>query len=188
MAGGDLTDLTSLKAWLAVPSEAGPNDTLLAALISAASDFVANYLGRNLLSADYAEVYDGNGACRMLLRQSPITAVASVSFGGLTLTQAADPTTGAPGFMFEDRRLSLLGYRFPRGAPVVVDYTAGYAVVPPAVQQAVNELAGEAFRRRERIGQTSRTLGGQETVAFLTTDMNAAIKSMLAPYQSVVPV
>lgn len=188
MADGDLTDLASVKAWLGLPGEAGASDGLLSALISGASDFIGAYLNRSLLSADYVEVYDGNGAAWMLLRQAPITAVASVAFGGLTLSTPADPVTGAPGLMFDGRRLSLLGHRFPHGAPVVVSYTAGYATPPPAIQQAVNELVGEAFRRRDRIGQTSRTLGGQETVAFQTSDMNAAVQAMLAPYQAVVPV
>lgn len=188
MAAGDLTDLATVKAWLGLPAEVGANDGLLADLITAASDFVGRYLNRSLLSADYVEVHDGNGSGWMLLRQAPITAVASVAFAGLTLTTPADPATGAPGLMFDGRRLSLLGYRFPHGRPVVVSYTAGYATPPPAVRQAVNELAGEAFRRRDRIGQTSRTLGGQETVAFQTTDMNAAVQAMLSPYQAVVPV
>lgn len=188
MAAGDLTDLATVKAWLGLPADAGANDGLLASLIAAASDFVGRYLNRNLLSTDYVEVYDGNGAGWMVLRQAPITAVTSVAFLGLTLTLPADPASGSPGLMFDGRRLSLLGYRFPHGRPVVVSYTAGYAAPPSAVQQAVNELVGEAFRRRDRIGQTSRTLGGQETVAFQTTDMNAAIQAMLAPYQAIVPV
>ncbi len=188
MADGDLTDLDSVKAWLGLPAEAGASDGLLAGLITAASDFVSGYLNRSLLSADYVEVYDGNGAGWMLLRQAPITAVQSVSFAGVTLTAAADPVAGAPGILFDGRRLSLLGYRFPHGVPVVVTYTAGYPSTPAAVQQAVSELVGEAFKRRDRIGQSSKTLGGQETVAFLTTDMNATIKAMLAPYQAVAPV
>lgn len=188
MADGDLTDLASVKAWLGLPAEAGANDGLLASLVSAASAFVKDYLGRDLLSADYVEVYDGNGAGWMLLRQAPITAVQSVAIAGLTLTAAADPVTGAPGILFDGRRLSLLGYRFPYGAPVVVSYTAGYASAPPAVRQAVIELVGEAFRRRDRIGQSSKSLGGQETVAFQVSDMNATTKAMLAAYQAVAPV
>lgn len=188
MAAEDLTDLASVKAWLGLPADAGPSDALLATLITAASVMVAGYLDRNLLIADYVEVYDGAGSPSMLLRQGPITAVQSVSFRGLTLTEAADPLTGSPGVMFDGRRLSLLGYVFPHGALVVVSYTAGYPSAPAAVQQAVTELAGEAFRRRDHIGQGSKTLGGQETVSFLTTDMNAVIKTMLAPYRFVAPV
>jgi hypothetical protein len=186
MAAGDLTDLASLKAWLDLPSGAGASDGLLSNLITAVSDFIAGYLDRGLLSASYVETYDGNGAPWMLLRQWPITAVQSIAFCSMTLTTIADPVAQSPGFLFDGRRLSMLGYCFPYAAPVVVAYTAGYASVPASVAQAALELAGEAFRRREHIGLSTKSLGGQESVGFLATDMNAAIKTMLAPYRNLV--
>ncbi len=184
----DLTDLSNVKSWLGLPGEPGPSDALLAQLITAASAFVADYLNRNLLSATYTETYDGTGTRLLLLRQAPITAVQSVSFCGRILTTQADPIAGTPGFHFNGRRLSLVGEHFPQGAPVVVTYTAGFEIAPAAVVQATIELVGEAFRRRDRIGQTSKTLGGQETVAFQVGDMNATTKAMLASYQAVVPI
>lgn len=162
MAAGDLTDLASVKSWLGLPAEAGASDDLLAQLITAASGLIVDYLGRDLNPTSYTEVYDGNGATWMMLRQAPITAVQSVSFSGWTLTTQADPVAGTPGFLFDDRRLSLIGYLFPHRSPVVVAYSAGFATIPPAIAQAAVELAGEAFRRRDRIGQTSKSLGGQE--------------------------
>jgi len=188
VSAGDLTTLANVKSWLGLSSDAGPNDGLLGQLITAASAFVVSYIGREILTAGYTEVYDGTGAEWMLLRQAPITEVASVSFAGRTLTTAADPVAGTPGFLFDGARLSLVGDRFPHRALVVVSYTAGYAATPPAVEQATIELVGEAFRRRDRIGQTSKTLGGQETVAFSAADMNASIKAMLAPFMALAPV
>jgi hypothetical protein len=188
MAAGDLTDLAGVKAWLGLPADTGASDALLSALITAVSGWITDYLGRDLTPTSYAEIYDGHGGTAMLLRQAPITAVQSVSFCGQTLTTPADPVALTPGFLFDDRRLSLLGYCFPQRSPVVVVYTAGYAAIPPAIAQAATELAGEAFRRRDRIGQTSKSLGGQETVAFSATDMNASIKAMLAGYRAVAPV
>jgi hypothetical protein len=149
---------------------------------------VVDYLGREILTAVYTEVYDGTGAGWMMLRQAPIVSVASVSFAGRTVTTPADPVTGTPGYLFDGARLSLVGETFPYRSRVVVSYTAGYETAPPAVEQATIELAGEAFRRRDHIGQTSKTLGGQETTAFSVADMNASIKTMLAPYKAVAPV
>ena len=188
MAAGDLTDLPSVKAWLGLSGEATTSDDLLAALISAASGFVTQHLGRDLAPTTYTEVYDGRGGRTLLLRQSPITAVQSVSFKGTTFTTPGDPLAGTPGFWFTDRRLSLIGERFPERGLVVVTYTAGYATLPPSLVQAVNELVGEAFRRRERIGQSSKSLGGQETVSFSTADMNAAVKTALAGFMAVAPI
>ena len=188
MAAGDLTTLDNVKSWLALPSSAGPSDDLLSLLITAASGFVTSYLGRDLVPTDYSEVYDGSGAAWMMLRQAPITAVQSVSFGGRTLTTPGDPIVGTAGFLFEGRRLSLIGDTFPHRHPVVVAYTAGFATIPAAIEQAAIELVGEAFKRRDHIGQNSKTLGGQETVAFQAADMNATITAALAPYRAVAPV
>jgi hypothetical protein len=188
MAAGDLTDLDSVKAWLGLSSDVSANDGLLSALITAASGFVTQYLGRDLTPATYTEVYDARGGRTMLLRQAPITAVQAVSFAGVTISQMGDPIVGAPGFWFDGRRLSLIGECFPARGLVVVTYTAGYETLPTSLVQAVNELVGEAFRRRERIGQSSKSLGGQETVAFSTADMNAAVKTALASFIAVAPV
>lgn len=188
MAAGDLTTLDAVKAWLGLPAAAGDSDALIAQLITAASGFVTGYLGRDLVPTDYSEIYDGTGAPWMMLRQAPITAVRSVSFCGRVLTTQVDPVSGAAGFFFDGRRLSLVGECFPFRRPVAVDYTAGYAAIPAAIAQAVSELAGEAFKRRDHIGQSSKTLGGQETVAFSSADMNAAIKTALSSYRAVAPV
>ena len=184
----DFTDLATVKSWLGLPAAAGPNDDLISALITAVSAFLCDYLNSAVLSASYVETYDGPGGHHLMLRQAPITAVQSVAFHGQILTAAADPVAGTPGILFDGRRLSLLAYRFPHRAPVVVSYTAGYAVLPPAIGQAALELAGEAFRRRDHIGQSSKSLGGQETVAFSPADMNATIKTLLAPYRAVAPI
>jgi hypothetical protein len=185
MAAGDLTDLPTAKAWLGVTSTSF--DAQLSGLITAVSSFITNYLGRQILSASYVETYRGNGQSLLLLKNFPITAVASVAFAGQTITAAADPVALTSGILFDDRALRLIGYRFPIGLPVVVSYTAGYAAAPPDVAQAAVELVGEAFRRRERIGVSSKTLGGQEVVAFSLKDMNDSVKALLMPYQVLAP-
>jgi hypothetical protein len=174
-----------VKAWLGVST--GTYDAQLSGLISAVSAFVVNYLGRQLLSASYVETYRGNGQRSMVLRNFPITAVTSVAFAGQTITAAADPVALTSGLLFDDRALTLVGHRFPTGLPVVVSYTAGYAAPPPDIGQAAVELVGEAFRRRDRIGLASKTLGGQEVVAFSLKDMNDTVRALLAPYQVLAP-
>jgi hypothetical protein len=183
MAAGDLTDLDTVKAWLGVTG--ATTDTLICGLITAVSAFVPSYLGRQVLSASYVETYRGNGQRELLLRNFPITAVASIAFAGQTT--AADPAGLTSGILFDDRLITLVGHRFPIGLPVVVSYTAGYPVTPPDIAQAAIELVGEAFRRRERIGVASKTLGGQEVVAFSLKDMNDTIRALLAPYQVLAP-
>ena len=185
MPAGDLTDLTTVKSWLGISGTT--TDTLISGLITAVSTFIPSYLGRQVLSASYVETYRGNGQSELLLRNFPITAVASVAFAGQTLTAAADPVTLTSGILFDDRVLALIGHRFPLALPVVVAYTAGYATTPPDIAQAAIELTGEAFRRRDRIGLNSKSLGGQEVVAFSLKDMNDTIRALLAPYQVLAP-
>jgi hypothetical protein len=63
-----------------------------------------------------------------------------------------------------------------------------YSYTPAAVAQGTVEIIGEWFKRKDRIGVLSKTLGGQETVTFSQQDMNSSVRSMLQPFRNVVPV
>jgi hypothetical protein len=94
---------------------------------------------------------------------SPLTAVsASPSAGQYTIG------TGAYAFSAADA-----------GQSVSISY--GY--VPQDVAQAALELAAERFRAAERIGLRSKSIGGQETIAYDTSAMSAPIQAMLQPYK-----
>lgn len=193
----DLATLDAVKAWLPAMATVATDDGLLASLITAASQFVASYCNRGpFLSIPYVDLADGNGRAWMLLRQWPVTAVSSLVLGEpgghqTTIVEAE----ARPGFLLEpplpaggNQRLTLIQGVFPRGrSNVQVAYTAGYATPPPAVAQAVIELAGERYRARDRIGMASKTLGGQETTSFSQADMNATIKALLSSYRRLVP-
>ena len=58
-----------------------------------------------------------------------------------------------------------------------------YGFVPADIQQVATELVGERFAYQSRIGQVSKTLGGQETVSFSQKAMSDAQKGMLQPYR-----
>lgn len=62
-----------------------------------------------------------------------------------------------------------------------------YSYTPAAIAFAATELVGEWFKRKDRIGILSKTLGGQETITFANQDMNASARSMLQPWMNVVP-
>lgn len=63
-----------------------------------------------------------------------------------------------------------------------------YDYAPYDVSFATTELVGEWYRRKDRIGVLSKTLGGQETVTFSQKDMGDSIKTSLQPYMNVVPI
>ena len=61
-----------------------------------------------------------------------------------------------------------------------------YSYVPFDIEQACIEMAAERYRYKDRIGQSSKTLGGQETMAFSLKDMQDYIKLSLQPYRRVI--
>lgn len=69
------------------------------------------------------------------------------------------------------------------GAAVVVTY--GYT--PEDIGQAVLEFVSERYKNRNRIGEVSQNFKGT-VVSFSQKDMNATIKTLLAPYRNVVPI
>lgn len=70
------------------------------------------------------------------------------------------------------------------GATVLVTY--GY--VPADLADACIELVGERFKYAQRIGETSHSLGGNETVAFDNARFTPFVTQLLAPYRHVLPI
>jgi hypothetical protein len=191
MAFGDLTTLADVKAWLQTGQDAFPDtdDTLLARLITAASQFVQSWLDRHIAPSDWQEVRDGTGGQRLAFANIPVTAVLSLSIDGLGIPPS--PTDGGygAGYVFSPTELALRGYVFTRRAQnVLVTYTAGYPVTPPDIAQAVIELVSQRYRERTRIGEVSRALGGGETVTYSQQDMSDDVKLLLSQYRALAPV
>jgi len=185
---GDLTTLADVKAWLQIGQSAFPSsdDALLTRLITAASEFIQNWLGRQIAQSDYAEMRDGTGGRQLQFGAFPVSAVASLAIDEVAIVPSPSPTM--PGYVFSPTQLSLRGYVFCRGAQnVAVTYTAGYAAVPPDLAQACIDLVALRYRERTRLGEVSKHLGA-ETVTFAQTDMSAATKSILQQYRAVSPV
>jgi uncharacterized phiE125 gp8 family phage protein len=190
MAVGDLCQLADVQAWLPSAPTASPGVDLIAQLITAASRAICAYCGRGQFTAQsYTDTYDGAAKTWMLLRQWPVLSVTAIALtqGGVATT-VSDPTAfqlEAPIPAGGAQRLTLIAPHlyFPRGrGNVQITYEAGYAAVPADVAQACIEAVGEAYQRRNRIGQTSVSSQGQTTVAFSQSDLNAAAKAMLEPY------
>ena len=50
------------------------------------------------------------------------------------------------------------------------------------------EIVGLWFKRRDRIGILSKTLGGQETITYSQEDMSGSARAMLQPFKNVAPI
>lgn len=191
MAFGDLATLGEVKAWLQTGQAAFPDtdDALLTRLITAASQFIQTWLGRNVASADWYEVRDGTGGQRLAFGNFPVSAVLSLSIDGLMIPPAPDDGRCGAGYVFSPTELALRGYVFtPRPQNVAVTYTAGYPVIPPDIAQACIDLVCLRYRERTRIGEVSRATGGSETVTYSQRDMSEHVKLLLSQYRLVTPV
>lgn len=68
------------------------------------------------------------------------------------------------------------------GAAIVLNY----GFVPADLAFACLDWAAEIYAYRSRIGQSSKSLGGQETVAFIVKDMPDFVATALQPFKRVV--
>jgi uncharacterized phiE125 gp8 family phage protein len=181
----DLTTLDSVKAWLKITGTS--DDALLKRLITASTQFITQWLNRDIFQQSYTESRNGTGGTRMSLANYPVTAVASLSIDGTTIPVSTDYTVN--GYVFDSQQIMLRGYRFNRGFQnVVLTYTAGYVAVPAELEQACIELLSLRYKERDRIGMTSTTVNGNETAAYFTGDMPKSVQTMLQNWKRVIPV
>lgn len=63
-----------------------------------------------------------------------------------------------------------------------------YSYVPFEINNAVIEMVGEVYRYQDRIGLSSKTLGGQETMSYNLKAMPDFVKGSLAPFKLSFPI
>lgn len=175
----DLVTLADVKRHLG--TAATSDDALLSSLITQVSSAVASRLSRELLTGARTETRDGNGKTKLVLNDYPVTAVSSVVVDGIAIPPAPDVLT--PGYRFSSTAITLNGYCFARGQQnVELAYTAGFAAVPEDVQLAVLDTVALAYKQRDHLDVSSKSLAG-ETISYITTDLTPAAKARLAPYR-----
>jgi hypothetical protein len=65
------------------------------------------------------------------------------------------------------------------GAGLAISY--GY--IPQDLVQAATEYAAERFRAADRIGLRSKSVGGQETIAYDVSGVSASVEALIGPYR-----
>ena len=178
----DLVTLTQAKRYLG--TTASGDDALLAELITQVSAAVLNWISRDLMTAPRTETRDGNGKTKLVCHDYPVTAVSSVVVGATSIPPAPDALS--PGYRFSETAIYLQGYTFQRGEQnVSIAYTAGLATVPADMQLAVLETIALAYKQRDHIDVSSKSLAG-ETISYITADLTPAARTRLAPFRRVV--
>lgn len=69
------------------------------------------------------------------------------------------------------------------GAQVLLSYS----FIPADIEHACVALVAERYRYRSRIGEVSKSLGGQESMSYSQKDMPEFIKTLLQPYRRMLP-
>lgn len=147
--------------------------------------------GRQSLVVSYSAGYAVMGEAQTVPAASPYQIAALQTYGpfasDLGVTYAASgvalaPVSAAPAA----GQYAVSGgvYTFAAadaGKAVALSY--GY--IPQDIVQATLELAATRFRAAEHIGLNSKSIGGQETIAFDTGAIPAPVLSMLQPYRRV---
>lgn len=174
----DITTVADVQEFMSLGSVVDPD--LLQMLVTNASAFVLGYLNRRLLSATYTETRNGLGGDRMVMCNTPITAVSSVAIDGKPLALSTSPHMF--GYVFDASQIYVRGVVFPRGVQnVTISYTAGYAAYPAEVVQATIEIVAAKYKRRTNIEVSGKTLNG-ETISFVQSDMPKSAQTALASY------
>lgn len=192
MPAAGWTDLDSIRRWLRIGFDSTGayssslqtgDDTLLTQLGIDMTALCVAELGRDILTANYTEVYSGNGRNILTVNQYPITAVTSLVVNGVAISAVTGPF--GYGYQFERQRIYMIGGVFPEGVRnISVAYAAGYALasIPSDVVRALLEQVGYVYQSRKRIGVKSQTTQGQ-TDAFNDEELLPRVQGVLAKHQ-----
>jgi len=176
----DLTTLAYVQAYMQDTSTAV--SAALPALISAASVYIEQTCGRDFVSQSYAHTFNGSGNARLLLRQNPVTAVASVTICGRAV--ALSVSAQVPGFRFDQYGLWYRGGIFPKTIQEIdVAYTAGYSPIPQDLQQAVADMCNIKFKRILEADKSSLSMLQQQT-NYVASELSPFVKAVISNYQS----
>jgi hypothetical protein len=133
--------------------------------------------GRRNVMVAYRAGYEILGEAATVPASAPYIVTAAAPFGAWSLDTGC---TGASGGYSVTNGV----YSFSAaaaGQPIMLNY--GY--VPRDLTQAANEWIADRYAARSRIGQSAKTLGGQETTSFVVKAMPDVVSRLLQPYRSV---
>ncbi len=188
MPAGDLTTFANLSGYKAIGSSSQETD-FANRLISGASNYFRQRTGRDIQAppATYtAEKHSGDGNFRIHTKEYPVTEMLSgaVVIDGQTILPAVNP--GDQGWVLVDAsigQIELVGHLFDVGVGnVSLTYKAGFASIPPDIEEAVIELAAWKYQERDRLGQTARTTDGM-VVQFTTAAESIGVKQVIDNYR-----
>lgn len=186
----DLATLADVKSYLG-GEWTSAQDAELQRELTALSQTCATYCGRNFIRANYVEQRNGTGTSMLVLRNSPVVSITSLTIGGIARQPETAPGKG-DGFALDDNVLYAGGcYIFGKGRMnVVVSYTAGYLPITDAncnipfdLRQSVIEAVADRYKRRSNIGILSKSIAG-ETITYGAISIPKSVAQVWDLYQA----
>lgn len=139
----------------------------------------------------YQAGYQVTGEPALVPLSAPYTLAAQAPYGTWASDRCVAYANGAPLAVVEadpaagQYSVAAGAYQFAaEDADKAVALTYGY--VPADLAFCCLDWAAELYAYRSRIGQRSKSLGGQETISFIVKDMPDFVASALQPYRRVV--
>ena len=154
------------------------DDIVICRCIAASSTFIESWLNRKLDLKTYTEKYHGNNSDYHLCRNHPIVSVQSVIVDNININS----------FDHDEVQIYLTNNSFNKGRfNCVVNYTAGYEIIPDDIKQACIEIAGMKYKQIETLNISSKAVAG-DNVSYIVKDMPDFVKVVLKQYKQVCPI
>lgn len=181
----DLTTVAKVKSYLGQVSSSEEGE--IQRIITAVSHLLVHLIDRPIKAQACRHMATGSGRDRIFLPFYPIISITYVRIDGNVIPAA---TVGATdiGYLLDGNTILLRGVVASRNQMNVdISYVAGYESVPPPLEQAALELVAQRYRERERVGLSSRGIGG-ESLSFAREQVPPSVDLVLNHYRRVVPV
>lgn len=197
----DLVQMDQVKDWLGIPFTNTDDDGTIQFLISAFSQYVLNKTGVSSFTSvqQYNEIYDGNGATRMFVNNTPIQSLISLTIGAFS--PPVSTSTVYPGIYIELSKKSIAfraqaGSFYPPSAiypyfflqgqgNIQIVYTAGFSSVPFDLGEACMAAVAINYKRKDYIDLASRSLsagGGSGTTTYRNWGLPPEINEVIEFY------
>lgn len=195
-AASDLTTLARVKRYLKIDVGSTTDDALLGDLITSMSGWFELQIHRVVKSRQYTELYSypkdvtlSGRTMAVVLHNLPVISIDAVTLDGLPVVARA--TLDGDGYVVVNERLVIVGSPYvgsyswyPNVNNISVLYTAGFAAVPPEIEQAVVELTAWRYKEQDRIGQAAKTTG-QETISFMPFAAPLSVTTVIDQYRRI---
>jgi len=179
--------LEEVKVYLDIDTPV--DDALLQKIINWTIGLLEEYLGRELTLADYDHESYMPESTQIQLKNYPVTLINTITVDGTELTDITD--------YHLQKKYGILHGNFMVDDTVEINYTGGYAVLPPAIEQVFYQVVDDVYQEQKgassadvkdvtlfdfaKVSYDTANSGSGSSISYSGVD-GGAIPSQLEPY------